>query len=197
MHEQGYDGGENGDGDEDRADGVCNEEVEALDEDGGDDDADAAQGVRQDVQEDPLHVGVVAVAVAAVRVLVSVTAAAEGGHPDEVDGQTGHGHGQQAIGGHYPGRVQQAAEGSGEDAERDHRQEQAVDKAGEHLQAVVPEREGLGRTPPGQDGGVQAHDEGRAVEQHVEAVRDQAQAVGPDAVGEFDKREDWKRELGS
>ncbi len=139
VAQQGQDGGEDGDGDEERADGVGHEEGVALDEDGGGDDAHAAQGVGQDVQEDALHVGVVAVAVVvgpAPSVGVPVPAAAEGGDADEVDDEPGDGDGEEALGGH-PRGVEQSAEGGGEHVQGDHSKEEAVHDAGQNFQSIV------------------------------------------------------------
>lgn len=79
AHAEGYQ-----DGDKDGADGVGHHPAEEVHQDGGDDDADAAQGVRQDVEENPLHdlgvaadpVAVAVMAVAAATVGMAVAPAA-------------------------------------------------------------------------------------------------------------------------
>lgn len=55
--QQGDDAEEDERGDEERADGVGDEPAKLADEDGGDDDADAAQRVGQDVEENSWREG--------------------------------------------------------------------------------------------------------------------------------------------
>lgn len=59
--------------------------------------------------------------------------------------------------------------------------------------AVLPVGEDPGGLPAGHEGGEQAQNQSGAVEQHVEAVRDQAQAVGPNAVEQLHEREGLRK----
>lgn len=53
----------------------------------------------------------------------------------------------------------------------------------------LPVGEDPGGFPAGHQGGKQAQDQSRAVKQHVEAIRDQSQAVRPNTVKKLDKGE--------
>lgn len=55
--------------------------------------------------------------------------------------------------------------------------------------AHAPVGEDLGGLPAGHEGGEQPQHQCRAVKQHVEAVGDQAQAVGPHAVKQLHESE--------
>eukprot|EP00047_Mylnosiga_fluctuans_P021874 m.110241 g.110241 ORF g.110241 m.110241 type:complete len:331 (+) comp9058_c0_seq5:2815-3807(+) len=76
-----------------------------------------------------------------------------------------------------------------ENAEGDDDKEDAVCKAAENLDAVVPKGECARRLPLGHDGGVEADHKGAAVEEHVEGIADHAQAVAPDAVHKLHQHE--------
>ena len=87
------------------------------------------------------------------------------------------------------GRLEEAMHGLDEHEQRDDDEEEAVDEAREDLESTVAVRERLRWLPLADHGGEEAHDERRAVEQHVHAVRDETERVGESAVGELDKRE--------
>ena len=181
--EQGQDGDEDEYGYEEGADGVSDEQAKALNEDGGDDDAHTAHGVCQDVQEHPLHVGIVGVASVGVGVV-----SAEGCYADEVDNKPCHGDKEQSLSADV-GRVQQTSYSLAEHKTGDHHQEHAVDETTEHLHtpiAVGVESRGL---PARHERCMQTHQQRRGVKQHVEAVGDEPQAVGPRPVRQLHKRE--------
>lgn len=122
----------------------------------------------------------------------------------------------------YVRRIQQACDRLHKDEERDDHQEQAVDEAGKYFNAaepakqqnpqfienpaggdvlslhdesrwILPVGEDPGGFPAGHESSEQAEDQSRAVEQHVEAVGDEAQAVGPDAIKQLHEGESLKR----
>lgn len=57
------------------------------------------------------------------------------------------------------------------------------------LETALPVGEDPGGLPAGHEGSEQAQHQSRAVEQHVETVRDQPQAVGPHAVEQLHEGE--------
>ena len=54
-----------------------------------------------------------------------------------------------------------------------------------------PIREDACGLPPDHDGGIETHDQRGAVKEHVEAVRDEAQTVGPHSIQQLYKCECW------
>lgn len=72
----------------------------------------------------------------------------------------------------YLWRFDEPFDGLGQDEEGDEQQEQTVDEAGQHFGADVAVGEALVRLPLGDDGGGQASQQTRAVEEHVERVGD-------------------------
>ena len=72
--------------------------------------------------------------------------------------------------------------------EGDGHEEQAIDKAAQHLHPPVPKGVDARWLPLAHEGCVQSHEECCAVKQHVEPVGDETEAVGPNSVQQLDKR---------
>jgi len=134
---------------------------------------------------------VVMAMVVAVRVAVPVVVvSAHGKHAEEVDAEAHARDDEQLRRVVHLGRRDDALHGLKDDEHRDQDQEHAVGKAAERLDAVVAVREGAVRRPARHDGGKEAHADGGAVEEHVDRVGDQTQAVRPHAPEQLHAHED-------
>ena len=60
----------------------------------------------------------------------------------------------------------------------------------------LPVRKGTCRLPSTHDGGVETDDQRRAVEQHVETIGDETEAVSPRSVQQLHKRKTLQHRLG-
>ena len=109
-------------------------------------------------------------------------------HAYEVDDESGNRDKEKSLGVDV-GWLHKSVQSLHKDKQGNHHKEEAIHKTTQDLHAPVAigvESCGL---PAAHEGGVETHHQSCAVKEHMEAIRDEAQTVGPHSIQQLNERE--------